>query len=166
MERFNTPQEFIDSCILVTDENRISWIEDISRQVKNNTDNLLSVAVIGALLDSTRYAVAEHHISDYQGGYWEYYVKVIEREDGTPFKMMFPVLQSDETVHVSNNMNYSDFPKMSPITASMFVWLMTIFVSSERIKSYEGFQYMEELKYAFLDLMPEEEVAKLIQLLD
>lgn len=165
MERYETINAFIKDCVEIPEEGRLDWIERLAKKM-SSSESEMSIAVASGLIDNLRYAIANKHISDYNGGFWKYYSKFIELEDGTKQEIMLAVLDEEGGVHVYNEMNYSDFPNTDPVTASCFVWSLALFHTSYRLASERGMQYADDVKYALIDMLPKEEAQKFISLMD
>lgn len=166
MVKHDTTESFIRAAKRSAEEDKIEWIENLARIFVGENAPLIEVAKCTAAIDNVRYGMAEHFLKDYQGGIWDYYTTVVEKEEGGDFAAHFVVYDNKEPLNVENDMNMTAYEGLDPVTASAFVWVMTLTYVATVTESDRGYQFAEDLKYFYYDSLPEDEMIKLARLLD
>lgn len=141
----------------IDEENKIDWITNVAKKLLPEGASERSIARCTIMLDTARYGFADHFIRDYSGGLWDYYSKD---------NLDFVVYDCEEPVRVINELNYTAFEILNVVTASAFIWIMTLAYVASKLNSSAGYAYAEDVKYLFIDNLEEGEVAKLVSLLD
>lgn len=147
----------LNTATKITEENKIVWIANVAKKFLPENATERSIARCTVMLDVARYGFAEHYIKDYAGGLWDYYSKD---------NLDFVVYDYDAPVHVINELNYTDFESLDVVTASAFIWVMTLTYVASKLNSEAGYAFADDVKYWFIDNLNESKAAKLIQLLD
>lgn len=150
-------ENILKTATKINEENKINWIANVAKKFLKEGATERSIARCSIMIDTARYGFSEHFIKDYKGGLWDYY---------SQDNLDFVVYDSDEQVHVINELNQTGFETLDVVTASAFIWIMTLYYLSSKLNSEAGYSYADDVKYLFIYNLEEAEAAKLVRLLD
>jgi hypothetical protein len=170
MRKVENLREFLSSLVVAPPGKKLDFLPEVSRQqMRSEHLSTLQLATMSKNLDNMRYVLACSHIQDYEreGGHWDYYTLDISGSDEYRFDKLYLAIlnkDDDDLVSLVNDNNFFD-RKVSPITASIAIWLLGLSYLSYQYERAEAYEFYEDMKYAVCDILPKEEVDHILQFL-